>query len=122
MAAVLERDPTLRAETARWKRLSVGTARGTDIGFGDRTSGPDLGRDRCGTAQAADSNQQERGRAVFPATRYHLQKKRVCERQSSIAPTWPIDETAVTTKMVRLWGRGPRGVELIGRAPCGKWE
>src|SRR6185369_14178339 len=89
MAAVLERDPTLRAETARWKRLSVGTARGTDIGFGDRTSGPDLGGDRCETAQAADSNQQERGRAVFPATRYHLQKKRVCERQSSIAPTWP---------------------------------
>ena len=33
-----------------------------------------------------------------------------------------IDETAVTTKMVRLWGRGPRGVELVGRAPCGKWE
>jgi transposase len=33
-----------------------------------------------------------------------------------------IDETAVTTKMVRLWGRGPRGVELIGRAPCGEWE
>ena len=27
------------------------------------------------------------------------------------------DETAVTTKMVRLWGRGPRGVELVGRAP-----
>jgi transposase len=33
-----------------------------------------------------------------------------------------IDETAVTTKMVRLWGRGPRGIELIGRAPCGEWE
>jgi transposase len=33
-----------------------------------------------------------------------------------------IDETAVTTKMVRLWGRGPRGVEVIGRAPCGEWE
>jgi hypothetical protein len=31
-----------------------------------------------------------------------------------------IDETAVTTKMVRLWGRGPRGIELIGRAPCGE--
>jgi hypothetical protein len=31
-----------------------------------------------------------------------------------------IDETAVTTKMVRLWGRSPRGVELIGRAPFGK--
>ncbi len=33
-----------------------------------------------------------------------------------------IDETAVTTKMVRLWGRGPRGIELIGRAPCGEWK
>ena len=142
MAAVLERDPTLRAETARWKRLAVGTARGTDIGFGDRTSGPDLGRDRCGTAQAADSNQQERGRAVFPTTRYHLQKKkslRAAEQhradvararrlwireQGMLDPARLvfIDETAVTTKMVRLWGRGPRGVELIGRAPCGKWE
>jgi transposase len=33
-----------------------------------------------------------------------------------------IDETAVTTKMVRLNGRSPRGVELIGRAPCGYWK
>jgi len=33
-----------------------------------------------------------------------------------------IDETAVTTNMVRLWGWGPRGVELIGRAPFGKWQ
>jgi transposase len=33
-----------------------------------------------------------------------------------------IDETAVTTKMVRLYGRSPRGVELIGRAPFGKWH
>jgi transposase len=33
-----------------------------------------------------------------------------------------IDETAVTTKMVRLNGRSRRGVELIGRAPCGDWQ
>ena len=33
-----------------------------------------------------------------------------------------IDETAVTTKMVRLWGRCPRGLELIAHAPFGKWE
>jgi hypothetical protein len=33
-----------------------------------------------------------------------------------------IDETAVTTKMVRFYGRSPRGVELIGRAPFGKWQ
>ena len=33
-----------------------------------------------------------------------------------------IDETAVTTKMVRLWGRCPRGIELVGHAPCGEWK
>jgi transposase len=33
-----------------------------------------------------------------------------------------IDETAVSTKMVRLWGRSRRGTELVGRAPFGKWE
>ena len=33
-----------------------------------------------------------------------------------------IDETAVTTNMVRLYGRSPRGVELVGRAPCGYWK
>src|SRR5450631_793315 len=33
-----------------------------------------------------------------------------------------IDETAVTTEMVRLNGRSPRGVELIGHAPCGYWK
>src|SRR2546422_5587169 len=59
MAAVLERDRTLRAETARRKRFSVGTACGTDIGSRCRTIGLDLGGDHCGTAQAADSNQQE---------------------------------------------------------------
>src|SRR5260370_6914325 len=89
MAAVLERDRALRAETARWKRFPVGTACETDIGSRCRAIGPDLGGDHCGTVQAADSNQQERGLAGFPATRHHLQKKRVCGRQSSIAPTWP---------------------------------
>jgi transposase len=33
-----------------------------------------------------------------------------------------IDETAVTTNMVRLNGRSPRGVELIGHAPYGEWK
>src|SRR5260370_41690820 len=89
MAGVLERDRTLRAETARRKRFSVGTACGTDIGSRCRTIGPDLGGDHRGTAQAADSNQQERGLAVFPATRNHLQINSSCGRQSSIAPTCP---------------------------------
>lgn len=33
-----------------------------------------------------------------------------------------IDETAVSTNMVRLRGRGPRGVRVIGTVPLGTWE
>jgi transposase len=33
-----------------------------------------------------------------------------------------IDETAVSTNLVRLRGRAPRGVRLIGRAPFGDWK
>jgi transposase len=33
-----------------------------------------------------------------------------------------IDETGVSTNMVRLRGRAPRGVRLIGRVPLGEWK
>ena len=33
-----------------------------------------------------------------------------------------IDETAVSTKMVRLSGRAPRGVRLVGHVPLGEWQ
>jgi hypothetical protein len=33
-----------------------------------------------------------------------------------------IDETAVSTNMVRLRGRAPRGVRLIGHVPLGYWQ
>jgi len=33
-----------------------------------------------------------------------------------------IDETAVTTKMTRLRGRGPCGQRLVAHAPFGRWE
>ena len=33
-----------------------------------------------------------------------------------------IDETAVSTNMVRLRGRAPRGVRVIGTVPLGRWE
>lgn len=33
-----------------------------------------------------------------------------------------LDETAVTTTMVRLRGRAPRGVRVIGRVPLGVWR
>ena len=33
-----------------------------------------------------------------------------------------IDETAVTTKMVRHYGRSPRGQRLVGSVPHGHWK
>jgi transposase len=33
-----------------------------------------------------------------------------------------IDETAVSTNLVRLKGRAPRGTRLIGRVPLGEWK
>ncbi len=33
-----------------------------------------------------------------------------------------IDETAVSTNMVRLRGRAPRGTRVIGTVPLGAWE
>jgi transposase len=33
-----------------------------------------------------------------------------------------IDETAVTTKMTRLYARAPRGQRLVGKVPHGHWK
>jgi transposase len=33
-----------------------------------------------------------------------------------------IDETAVSTNLVRLWGRAPKGARVIGSVPLGRWE
>ena len=33
-----------------------------------------------------------------------------------------IDETAVSTNLVRLRGRAPRGVRVIGTVPLGSWQ
>lgn len=33
-----------------------------------------------------------------------------------------IDETAVTTKMTRLYGRAPLGERLVGKVPHGHWK
>ncbi len=99
MAAALEQKPKCRTEAARRKCVCVGSARGVDIGSRCRTAGPDLEGDACGAAQATDSNQQDDpARLVF------------------------IDETAVSTNMVRLRGRAPRGTRVIGTVPLGAWE
>ena len=51
-------------------------------------------------------------------------RRRWIREQGMLDPTRLvfIDETAVSTNMVRLRGRAPRGVRLIGRVPMGKWE
>jgi transposase len=45
------------------------------------------------------------------------------EQPSLAAPRLAfIDETAVTTKMVRHYGRCPRGERLVGKVPHGHWK
>jgi len=33
-----------------------------------------------------------------------------------------LDETGITTKMTRLYGRAPRGERLVGAVPHGHWR
>ena len=46
----------------------------------------------------------------------------------TVAPTWPVealvflDETGVTTDLLRRDGRSPRGTRLIDHTPCSHWQ
>ena len=102
--------------------------------------GPDLGRNGCRTAQATDQNQPQLALAFSRPTQHHAQKKcckqpngseqmsrerrRWIREQGMLDPARLvfIDETAVSTNMVRLRGRAPRGVRVIGAVPLGRWE
>src|SRR5215207_10556122 len=141
MAAVVERERELRSKIAWGKRFSFGRPFRTDIGSDRRPAGPDFERDGCGTAQAAVRTSKSAVERFFERHGMTFKKKslRAAEQQrpdvARARRRWIreqgmldparlvfIDETAVTTNMVRLWGWGPRGVELIGRAPFGKWQ
>ena len=83
----------------------------------------------------------QRAFALLRSPWHHFQKK-ACGRQSASEPTWLaradtgfceqgwldntrlvfIDETAVTTNMVRLNGWNPRRERLLADAPMGHWE
>ena len=45
-----------------------------------------------------------------------------------MAPTWPVealvflDETGVTTDLLRRYGRSPRGTRLVDHTPCSHWQ
>ena len=140
MAAALAREQERGAEAARRKRFSAGEVRGAGIGSDCRASGPDFDGDGCGTAQAADSNQPSALWRFFGRHDITLKKslqaaerqradvararRRWIREQGMLDPARLvfIDETAVSTNMVRLRGRAPRGVRLIGRVPLGRWE
>ena len=55
---------------------------------------------------------------VLRRRRWWLRKRRLLDSTRMIF----LDETAVTTKMVRLMGRGPKGERVVGTAPQGSWE
>ena len=44
------------------------------------------------------------------------------------APTWDVahlvclDETGITTNLLRRYGRAPRGARVHDHAPCGRWQ
>jgi transposase len=61
----------------------------------------------------------ERGRADVARAR-----RRWIREQGLLDPARLVflDETAVTTSMVRLRGRAPRGMRVIGRVPLGAWK
>src|SRR5215831_6604213 len=131
MAAALEQERERPSRSRGEERVSVGSAQGVDIGSRCPTAGPDLEGDAGQAAQAADSNQQERAFAFFLRdTASPLKSLQAAERQrAEVARArrrWMreqgmldparlvfIDETAVSTNMVRLRGRSPRGKRLV---------
>ena len=118
-----ERRPGSRA----WReRFAVGRVRGRDFGSDRPTAGPDLGRNGCRTAQATDQNQLQLALAFSRPTQHHAQKK-CCKQPNGSEQMWArarrrwireqgmldparlvfIDETAVSTNMVRLERASP---------------
>src|SRR5437763_278871 len=103
--------------TSPWRRPSpncanagYGPARVLSHGFSNATASP---------SKKKNLRAEEQHRAdVAQARRRWMREQGMFDPARLVF----IDETAVTTKMVRLYGRSPRGVELIGRAPFGKWE
>ena len=57
-----------RIEAARWKHFSARRVRQPSAGSDCRTTGSDLAGNRCGVAQAADSNQPQLALALSRST------------------------------------------------------
>jgi len=61
----------------------------------------------------------EQDRPDFAAARAALKAEQPCLKAPRLAF---IDETAVTTKMVRHYGRSPRGERLVASVTHGHWK
>jgi transposase len=86
-----------------------------------RTSRSSLWRflDRHGITLKKSLQAEERRRAdVARARRNWIREQDMLDPARLVF----LDETAVSTNMVRLRGRAPRGIRLIGRVPLGEWK
>jgi transposase len=102
-------DLTLVETVAELRRRRIRTSRSSLWRFLDRH---DITLKK--SLQAAERQRAELARA----------RRRWMREQGMLDPARLvfIDETAVSTNMVRLNGRAPRGVRLIGSVPLGTWE
>ena len=109
LAVVAEPDLTLVETVAELRKQRIRTSRSSLWRFLDR-HGVTLKK----SLQAAERQRADVARA----------RRRWIREQGMLDPARLvfIDETAASTNMVRLRGRAPRGVRLIGRVPLGAWE
>src|SRR6266446_4622543 len=103
---------TSRREAAEQLEISASSAiRWMQRWEADRTSGP---KPRGGSVSPSEQQRADVARA----------RRRWIREQGLLDPARLvfIDETAVSTNMVRPNGRSPRGERLIGYVPLGHWE
>ena len=110
LALIAERpDLTLVETVAELRRRRIRTSRSSLWRF----------LDRHGITLKKSLQAEERQRAdVARARRIWIREQGMLDPARLVF----IDETAVSTNMVRLRGRAPRGVRLIGRVPLGEWK
>ena len=128
-AALVHQQKERRPEAARRERVAVGRVRGRDFGSDRPPAGPDLGRNGCRTAQATARIKTSRSSLWRFLDRHNITlKKKCCKQPNGSEQMWReraaagyeskgmldparlvfIDETAVSTNMVRLRGASPR--------------
>ena len=128
---------------AAWRKVpfAAGAARRLALAAHPRPTGPDTGGDRRQVREGdRDRDVGSFAAPLLQAPRHHLQKSlhaaeqerpdvaqaraRWKAGQAGLDPTRLVfvDETGADTKMVRAYGRGPRGERLVCKQPWGHWK